>query len=67
MRGRTAALAVAVIALFAALAATVALGDDPLPQAITHQHWNGFDALQTRGSRRTTRRRSRSIRGTRIT
>ena len=46
MRERTAVLAVAVIALFAALAATVALGDDPLPQAITHQHWNGFDALQ---------------------
>ena len=36
--------AVAVAAAFAALAAT-AWADDPLPLAITHEHWNGYEAL----------------------
>jgi hypothetical protein len=36
--------AVAVAATFAALAAT-AWADDPLPRAITHEHWNGYEAL----------------------
>ena len=36
--------AVAVAAAFAALAAT-AWADDPLPFAITHEHWNGYEAL----------------------
>jgi hypothetical protein len=35
---------VAVAATFAALAAT-AWADDPLPRAITHEHWNGYEAL----------------------
>jgi hypothetical protein len=36
--------AVAIAAAFAALAAT-AWADDPLPNALTHEHWNGYEAL----------------------
>ena len=36
--------AVVAAASFAALAAT-AWADDPLPRAITHEHWNGYEAL----------------------
>ena len=42
LAGLTACLAVS--ATFAALAAT-AWADDPLPRAITHEHWNGYEAL----------------------
>lgn len=45
MNARTAAVAAAVVALLAALAATTAFADDPLPRAITHEHWNGYEAL----------------------
>ena len=38
-------------ATFAALAAT-AWADDPLPRAITHEHWNGYEALAEEHRRR---------------
>lgn len=50
MRRSTAAvLAVAVAASIAALAATARAEDDPLPRAITHEHWNGYEALLKAG------------------
>src|SRR5438067_5583624 len=45
MKSKTAALGVVLVALVAALAATTASADDPVVPAITHQHWNGVDAL----------------------
>jgi hypothetical protein len=46
MGRRTAAACAAVLTLvgLAAVAAT-AFADDPLPRAITHEHWNGYEAL----------------------
>jgi hypothetical protein len=47
MTRRTAAAFAAVVAVAASLAALAATAwaDDPLPRAITHEHWNGYEAL----------------------
>src|SRR4051812_22842138 len=49
MSRRTAAVLAALIALAATLAVTAAWADDPLPRAITHEHWNGYEALLKAG------------------